>query len=154
MKVYLVQHAEAMSKEQDADRSLTEKGRQDIQAVAELAARLGIRVYQIRHSGKTRARQTAEILGAALSPAGGIVAASGLGPEDDVEPVANELAAVQQPVMLVGHLPFMEHLSAQMLVGHPDRAVVRFTKAGIVNLTREDGDWQVTWIVTPEIARL
>jgi phosphohistidine phosphatase len=154
MEVYLVQHAEAMPKDQDPDRPLTEGGRRDTQAVAQLAGRLGIHVDQIRHSGKTRARQTAEILGAQLSPSGGVVAVPGLGPLDDVKPVADELSVGDQAVMLVGHLPFMERLAGQLLAGDPDQAVVKFHKAGIVSLAHGDGGWQVTWIITPEIARL
>jgi phosphohistidine phosphatase len=152
MNVYLVQHAEAKSKEQDPDRPLTKRGRRDAEAVAAAAARLGVQVDQIRHSGKTRARQTAEILGQALSPANGIVAMSGLGPADDVGPVASELAAVADPIMLVGHLPFMQRLAGQMLAGDPDCAVVEFTYAGMVNLARHEGGWRVQWVVTPEIA--
>jgi len=68
MKVYLVQHAEAMSEEQNPERPLTELGRQHTRSVADLAARMGVEVEQVRHSGKTRAEQTAEILGEALGP--------------------------------------------------------------------------------------
>jgi phosphohistidine phosphatase len=153
MRVYLVQHAEAKSKDQDPDRPLTNQGRRDAEAVAAVAAKLGIEVGQIRHSGKTRARQTAEIMGSALSPAGGtVVAVPNLGPLDDVEPVAKELAAVDLPVMLVGHLPFMERLAGYMLTGNAERAAVRFHKGGIVSLVSKDDAWQLDWIVTPEVA--
>lgn len=152
MQVYLVQHAEAKSKEVDPDRSLTDKGSHETRGVAALAARVGVEVHQIRHSGKTRARQTAEILGEALSPAAGVQAVSGLGPLDDVEPVAEELGAALRPLMLVGHLPFMERLAGQLLVGDPDQAVVQFNNAGVVCLAKEEERWQVIWVATPEIA--
>lgn len=151
MKVYLVQHAESKSKDVDPNRSLTERGRQDTEKVAALAARMGLDVHQIRHSGKTRAEQTATILGEALSPPDGVVEVSGLAPLDEVEPVADELTKAAQPVMLVGHLPFMERLAGQMLTGDPKSSVVQFHNAGIVCLTREES-WQVVWIITPEIA--
>jgi phosphohistidine phosphatase len=152
MHVYLVQHAEARPKDQDPDRPLTEQGRRDIEAVAAVASRLGVQVDQIRHSGKVRARQTAEVLGQALMPARGVAAMSGLGPTDDVAPVARELAAAGRPLMLVGHLPFMERLAAHLLTGDPERTVVEFTKGGVVNLARQDGAWRVQWIVTPAVA--
>jgi phosphohistidine phosphatase len=151
MKVYLVQHAESKSKDVDPNRSLTEGGRQDTVKVAVLAARMGLDVHQIRHSGKTRAEQTATILGEALSPPDGVVEVSGLAPLDEVEPVADELTKAAQPVMLVGHLPFMERLAGQMLTGDPESSVVQFRNAGIVCLMREER-WQVAWIITPEIA--
>jgi phosphohistidine phosphatase len=80
------------------------------------------------------------------------VTVSGLAPLDDVKPVAAELTGASAPIMLVGHLPFLERLAGQMLVGDPERAVVRFHNAGIVCLTRTNDRWQVSWIVTPPIA--
>ena len=153
MEVYLVQHAEAMSKEENPDRPITGAGRHATAGVAVMAAKLGLDVQQIRHSGKTRAEQTAQILAEALSPAGGIVAVDGLGPLDAVEPVAAELAEHTRPVMLVSHLPFMERLASLLLAGDAERSVVRFTNAGIVCLSRAEG-WQVPWIITPEIAAI
>jgi phosphohistidine phosphatase len=153
MKTYLIQHAEAMSEEQDPNRPLNDLGREHAEAVAAVATRLGVEVGQIRHSGKTRAEQTAEILGQALAPPQGVVAVSGLSPLDDVEPVAQELEQTDQPLMLVGHLPFMERLAGHMLAGDAERAVIDFTNAGIVCLEKEDGPWQAVWILTPEMAR-
>jgi phosphohistidine phosphatase len=152
MFVYLVQHGQAESKETNPERPLTARGRQDTQAVAALAKRLGLKVGQIRHSGKTRAQETATILGEALDPADGVVAASGLGPLDDVKPVAKELNEASQPIMLVGHLPFMERLTGELIADDSDSAPVKFQNSAIVCLTREDEDWQIAWIATPEMA--
>lgn len=152
MRVYLVQHAEAMSEEQDPERPLTDLGRQQAEATATVAARMEVEVEQIRHSGKTRAMETAEIMGEALKPREGVAEASGLGPVDDVKPVAEELDAASQPVMLVGHLPFMERIAGYLLTGDAEQPVIDFTNAGIVCLAKQDDRWQATWIVTPEIA--
>ncbi|MEE8386392.1 MAG: phosphohistidine phosphatase SixA [Dehalococcoidia bacterium] len=156
MKVYLVQHGEAQSKSVDPTRPLTERGRQEAQRVAAFAERLGIEVRQIRHSGKARAEQTAAILGEALSPPDGVVAASGLAPLDDVQPVADALAQESQPVMLVGHLPFLARLIGLLVTGDPDRSVLRFRNGGIVCLADEEEKdvWLVTWVLTPEMANV
>jgi phosphohistidine phosphatase len=154
MKVYLMQHGEAQPKDVDPTRPLTERGRQEVQRVATFAERFGLKVNQIRHSGKTRAEQTANILSEALSPPGGVVAVSGLAPLDDVQPVADGLAREQQPVMLVGHLPFMARLTGLLVTGNPDRSVVQFRNGGIVCLAYEEEKetWLVTWVLTPEMA--
>jgi len=152
MKVYLVQHAEAMSEEENPERPLSDVGRLHAEQVAEVAAKLGVQVAQIRHSGKTRAMQTAEIMGEALSPMAGVMAVSGLSPLDDVEPVAEEIDQSSQPLMLVGHLPFMERLTGQLLTLDPDDPVIDFTNAAIVCLVKEEDRWQAAWILTPEIA--
>jgi phosphohistidine phosphatase len=153
MKVYLVQHAEAMSKEENAERPITDAGRHATADVAILAAKMGVEVQQIRHSGKTRAEQTAQILAETLGPADGVMAMEGLAPLDDVEPVAIELAGQSNPVMLVGHLPFMERLASLLLTGNAERSVVRFTNSGIVCLAR-DKEWYLPWAITPEIAAI
>jgi phosphohistidine phosphatase len=154
MKIYLVQHGEAEPESVDPDRPLTAQGRQDVQQVAAFAARLSLEVGQIRHSGKTRAEQTAVILGEALFPAGGVVTVSGLAPNDDVRPVAEALARESQPVMLVGHLPSLARLAGLLVTGNLDRSVAQFRNAGIVCLAREEDCWLVAWIVTPEMARV
>jgi len=154
MKVYLVQHAEAMSEDQNPNRPLTDLGRQHTAWVADVAVKLGVELEQIRHSGKTRAEETAEILGEVLAPEEGVVAVSGLAPLDDVEPVAEELDQASQPVLLVGHLPFMERLAGQMLVGDAHQPVIDFTNAGLVCLEKKDSRWQAVWILTPDMAEL
>lgn len=153
MKLYLVQHGEALSEEENPARPLSEIGRQHATWVAEAAAKMGVKVAQIRHSGKTRAKQTAEIMGEALEPAEGVVAVSWLSPLDDVATAARGLDEATQPVMLVGHLPFMERMAGYLLAGDPDRAVIDFTKAGIVCLARDDDRWQAQWILLPEMAK-
>jgi phosphohistidine phosphatase len=152
MKLYLVQHAEAKSKEEDPDRSLTKEGQRNAKAVAVLAAKLGLGVMQVRHSGKTRAEQTATILAEEVHPRQGILARTDMGPLDDVAPVAAELTESGESVMLVGHLPFMERLAGQLVVQDPERPVVSFRNASIVCLTKNEEHWQVSWILTPEMA--
>jgi phosphohistidine phosphatase len=153
MNIYLVQHGEAEPKSVDPARPLTARGRQEAEQVAAFAARLGLELGQVRHSGKTRAEQTAAIFGEALYPPGDVVAVPGLAPKDDVAPVAEALAHESQPVMLVGHLPFLSRLAGLLVTGNPERPVVQFRNAGIVCLSLEEGRWLVTWILTPEMAK-
>ncbi|MFO8037511.1 MAG: phosphohistidine phosphatase SixA [Anaerolineales bacterium] len=151
MKLYLVQHAEAKSEKQDPERSLTPKGRMDAIRIAELAKKFDIEIDQIRHSGKTRARQTAGIFGQYLSAKDGIVESPGLGPVDDVKPIGDEITNQDEQIMLVGHLPFMERLVGYLITGDPDRKIVDFHNAGIVCLKHDKEGWAVDWIITPEM---
>jgi hypothetical protein len=91
MDIYLVQHGEARPEVEDPERSLTDRGEETVCKVAAWAARAGLRVDQIRHSGKRRAEQTAAILADLLRPIQGMVAVTGLAPNDDVKPVAETL---------------------------------------------------------------
>lgn len=151
MYVYLVQHGEAVPKREDPDRPLTQRGKVAVERVANWAAKVGLEVDQVRHSGKLRARQTAAILADRLGPQEGIAAYPGLGPKDDVRPIADSLADCPCSVLLVGHLPFLSRLTALLLTGDPDLPIVRFQNAGIVGLTREDDRWTLVCVVPPEL---
>lgn len=84
------------------------------------------------------------------SAAEGVVAIPGLAPRDDVHPVAEALQDEAQPVMLVGHLPFLDRLASLLVIGDADHSIVRFQIGGIVCLVRDDENWAVSWMATPD----
>lgn len=152
MKLYLVQHAEAKTKDEDPERSLTKAGQRNAEAVAKLAAELELEIKQIRHSGKKRAEQTALILAEKLNPSAGVSAISGLAPLDDVKAMMEQLSGSEDVVMLVGHLPFMARFVGQLIADDPELSIVNFQNAGILCLSNDDDHWQVEWNLTPDIA--
>ena len=151
MELYLVQHGEAKPESEDPERPLTDRGAETVRRMAAWAAQVGLKVDQIRHSGKRRAEQTAALLGERLNPAQGVIAVAGLNPNDDVRPVAEAIRAEQAAVMLVGHLPHLSRLANLLLTGDPEGGVLCFQMAGIVCLVREGGQWAVDWAVPPEL---
>lgn len=151
MRLYLVQHGEARAEADDPERPLTAHGVETVGSGARWASRVGVKISEIHHSGKRRAEQTAEILARHLKPERGVRAVSGLGPHDDVGPWAPALASANDPLMLVGHLPFLSRLTSRLVVGSSDPIVVRFANAGIVCLSREHDTWCVEWALTPRL---
>jgi phosphohistidine phosphatase len=153
MNLYLVQHGEAKSKEEDPERPLTERGREDVKAVgAFVGGEAGIKVRTVYHSGKTRARQTAEVLSAAVHPTHGVVESVGLNPLDDPAIWGGRLLDEGGDVILVGHLPHLSKLAAHLVCQDADQTVVAFRNGGVVCLG-DDGtrDWSVRWVVIPEL---
>ncbi|MDZ7414412.1 MAG: phosphohistidine phosphatase SixA [candidate division KSB1 bacterium] len=152
MAVFLVQHGESFPEEVDPARHLTPEGERTVEKMAVWAQRVGLEVQRIVHSGKERARQTAEILAAALMPPGGVMQEPGLGPRDDPTPWPEWLAR-QDGTMIVGHLPFLARLAGLMLGGAPDRAILHFVHAGIVCLDRQadNSGWVLSWAVWPSL---
>jgi phosphohistidine phosphatase len=69
MRLYLVQHGEAVAEDVDPARPLSATGQSDVTKVARFLAASGLSVSQVLHSGKLRAEQTAALLAAALAPA-------------------------------------------------------------------------------------
>ena len=154
MKLYLVQHADAVAKEADPDRPLSPQGVQDAQRVAEFIKPLGIQVRQIWHSTLSRSIQTAAIFAGAITSAGGQIRREGLCPEDRVKPVAKVLLDMDGDVMIVGHQPFLGALASKLLVGKRRKEVVAFEKGGIACLERNDEPrWRLLWCVTPQLLR-
>ncbi|MBE9544808.1 MAG: histidine phosphatase family protein, partial [Proteobacteria bacterium] len=84
MALYLVQHGQSLPKDVDPDQGLSEKGVTETGLIAEVAKNYQIKVGQIMHSVKTRARKTADIFASALNPTGGVKEVEGLKPMDDV----------------------------------------------------------------------
>ena len=148
--VYLVRHGAAKPKEEDPQRGLTTAGQENVQNIANWAASAGVRVDQIRHSGKRRAEQTAQIFSAALRPGVEPQAMQGLNPNDDVRPVAEVLASETRTLMLVGHLPFLGRLVSQLVIGDPDQNIVAFAAAGLVQLSKSDAGWVIDCVVQPD----
>ncbi len=150
MKLYLIQHGEAKPEAEDPERSLTRRGEEEARRVAMAAKRLGLHPSKICHSGKLRAKQTANLFAEALNrPA---EAAQGLSPNDDVRPWRARISEGSDDLMLVGHLPFLEKLVSLLISGDENKRLVFFRYSVIVCLDqREDKGWGVRWILTPEM---
>ena len=156
MKLYLIQHGEAKPETEDPERSLTARGEKEVLAVSKMAAGLLIRPSTIYHSGKLRAKQTAEIFASALSiPDSLVQPAQGLNTNDDIHPWVERIFKERDDLMLVGHLPFLERLTSFLLCGDERARLVLFHYGAIVCLDqKEDKAWAVRWILTPEMANL
>jgi len=153
MRLYLVQHGEAKPESEDPARPLTEQGRQEAERVARFVVQRGVRVVRIVHSGKLRARQTAEAW-SQLLPDARVEEQEGLDPNDDPARWADRLREVTEDLLLlVGHLPHLRRLADLLLCGDPERQLVTFRMAGVVCLEREDptGRWSVRWVLPPEL---
>jgi phosphohistidine phosphatase len=149
--IFLVQHGEAVGKEENPDRPLTEAGRAIVEQVADWAARVGLPVGQIRHSGKLRAQQTATILAEKLQPKDGVAIDDRMAPKADVTPVAEALQDCPCSVILVAHMPFLSRLAGLLVAGDSSREVIQFHQGGVVGLTQDDNGWRVWCAVPPEL---
>lgn len=146
-----MQHGEAMSEAENPERPLNEQGRQNVANVAVFLSQAGIRITEIRHSGKCRAEQTATLVAQHLRMQDAIAAVSGLNPNDDVRPIADSLRTATHDVLLVGHLPFLSRLAGLLLTGDAKQTPVQFRNGGMVCLERQDEMWSLTWAVIPDL---
>lgn len=155
MELYLVQHAEAKSREEDPSRPLSDRGRETISRVTGFAKGLGIKVRVIKHSDKLRAEETAQELAKAVTSAEGLQKADGLGPNDDVGQMRTLLAETSDNIMIVGHLPYLSRLTSSLLGVEQEQKAVDFQMGSIVRLDRDEpsGKWHIKWFITPDIIK-
>jgi phosphohistidine phosphatase len=153
MKLYLIQHGEAKSEAEDPERSLTTKGLEEVRKISKVGKALNIRPSIVYHSGKLRAKQTAEMIAGGLNISNlPVQAVQGLNPNDDVRPWAERISKETRDLMVVGHLPFLEKLVSLLLCGDESARAVIFCYGAIVCLDqKEDKRWAVRWILTPEM---
>jgi phosphohistidine phosphatase len=80
-----------------------------------------------------------------------VIPVSGLHYADPVDELARELRLETQPVMLVGHNPFMERLVAAMLVTNKGATPVWFATSSVACLDTVEGAWSVKWVLHREL---
>ena len=151
MKLYLVQHGDALAKNIDPDRPLSEMGQLDVERMAGALAE-HIEISRVIHSGKTRARQTAETLAGYIDSELPVEIFNSINPNDPVEAFAQLVDDWSDFLLVVGHLPFMSKLVSLLLTGSAEEAVVSYSPGSIVCLeSTGEGGWQLLWMVRPEL---
>ena len=148
MELYLIRHGDTDPNAPDTDggSALTENGLAQVRKCANFAARLGVRVAEIRHSDRRRTIQTAQEFERALGCPRKQV--PGIGPDDDINPLRREAAGLEHNVMVVGHLPYLNHIAGALLAQDESMPVVMFHPASLIRLDRrEDARWSLQLVM-------
>ena len=143
-----MRHGEALSGTPDSRRPLSQRGRDEVIALAQLASARGVAVAWIYHSGILRAQQTAELVAAVLAPAEGVRELGGLCSDDDPFIVKAALETTSRPLMLVSHLPYLGRLAGLLTTGDAERAVMEFAPATLACMTRHPAGWRLSWSIS------
>jgi phosphohistidine phosphatase len=155
VRLYLVQHGEAVAASVDPERPLSLRGKRDVEGLGEILQAAGVTVHSVFHSGKLRAWQTAEALAPPLNAHRPLAVLSGLAPTDPVPAVISEIAQWADDSLVVGHQPFMGRLVSMLLTGHEEAARLAFVPGAAVCVTRDDhGRWALSWMLPPMLAHV
>ena len=148
-----------MSGVEDKNRPLSERGRIGVDRVASFLARTQLGVSHIIHSKKLRSQETALILSKGLG-LGSIVQESifSIEPNDSIFPLyeaiqSNNDESFKRNQIIVGHLPYMEKLTAFLICGDENQLVVKFDPGTVIALSQtfDGGAWSLEWIVKPKL---
>jgi phosphohistidine phosphatase len=144
--IFLVHHGDAVGPDVDPRRPLSAHGRESVVRLAEEAAARGAKPAVVWHSGKLRARQTAEEFWRACNALAELSATRDLQPDDQPSWMRDRLRGEARDVMLVGHYP---HLPALLVLLTRGSAATppSFPQHGIVALeTGNEGEtWKEVW---------
>ena len=103
MQLFLVHHGDAVGPEVDPRRPLSPVGRASVDRVAALAAARGARPLVVWHSGKLRARQTAEAFWRACNALAEFSATKDLQPDDPPTWIRDRLRGESRDILIAGH---------------------------------------------------
>ena len=158
MDLYLVRHGTAIDRADwdgaDADRPLSDPGREEMARISSSVARLGLRIDAIVTSPYARAYETADILARHLNLLDKLVVDQALTPGFAVESLGGVLKKLPEPegVVLVGHEPDFSTVVGQITGGR-----VVFKKGAIAQVhvaypSLKKGE--LVWLVQPAFVGL
>ncbi len=150
--LYLVHHGDAVGPEVDPMRPLSDRGRVEVDRLAQQAAARGAKPEIIWHSGKMRARQTAEAYWRCCNPLAAFSATRGLQPTDPDElDRRRHRRRGEGDILLAGHFPHLPRLLGAPAIGDADAATADFPLNGVVAVEEVEGKWMERWRLRTEI---
>jgi phosphohistidine phosphatase len=161
VRLIIVHHGDAVGPEVDPRRPLSPWGREAVDRLAAEAASRGVKPAVIWHSGKLRAKETAEAFWRVCNPFAEFSATRDLQPEDQPEWMRDRLRGETRDILIAGHYPHLPRLLTLLLNAGPERPGLReserpglregepapFPQHGVVALTTEDAGetWRELW---------
>lgn len=147
MKVYLVHHADALSAEQDPERHISQKGRDEADRLGARFRALGVAPVRILHSDKQWSIDTAKHIAAELGLKDRAVkAAYPINTGDPVAPFLGEISTAGGDVMMCGHVDYLLRTASRLVCGDESRKVVEFKPGnGTVVCIEGAGD---NWVIS------
>jgi len=145
MDLFMMHHGDAVGPDVDPRRPLSLDGIAAVERVAARAAANGAKPQVVWHSGKLRAKQTAEALWRACNALAELSATRDLQPGDPPQWMRDRLRGETRDIAIAGHFPHLPRLLAMLITG--GEAGPDFPQHGLVALRSDDeGEtWRELW---------
>ncbi|PLX74065.1 MAG: phosphohistidine phosphatase SixA [Desulfuromonas sp.] len=154
MKLYLMQHGQALSKQDDPERPLSREGVEQIKWTAKAVHRLGLNFDLVICSPKRRAHQTAALVCEKIRyPYSDIRELDVVLPDHEPKELLKHLDRFDgENLLIVGHLPHLSRLTSRLLGRDGD--TVRFENGGLLCIELLPEGNLLTSMLTPDQLRL
>ena len=166
MNLYFMRHGIALPSDDlsagaDRDRPLSPKGVKRTRKAAKGMKGLGISFDGLLTSPLARARQTADIVAAAMNSGLAVEELSSLAPESSVDQLMLDLSRYpdRRDLLLVGHGPSLSHFLSHLLGGKAGRSLhIEFKKGALCRIEIDalppTSPAKLHWLLTPKQLRL
>jgi phosphohistidine phosphatase len=162
MDLFILRHAEAGKRlpahARDAERSLTAKGKEELEDVARAFSRLKLRPDRIISSPLKRSRETSSIVAKALKERDKVEIWDELKPEGSKQELYKRLSKLkpESVVFCIGHEPYLSQMVNEMM-GHQGASRIVLRKCGLARLSIKTFDPKVEgelrWLLTPRLLK-
>ena len=156
MKVYLVHHVDALSKEQDPARHISAKGIAQADRIGARLKALGAAPVRILHSDKQWTIDTAERIAVQLGLADKTAkTAYPINTDNPVDPFIAEINASPGDIMMCGHVDYLLRSASKLVCGDEKRKVIEFKPGNGTTACLEGSgtSWMVTFLWRDESDR-
>ena len=149
MNLYILQHGEAVPKEIDPERPLSEHGNRDIRILARHMQNMGVQLGNVFHSGKLRAEQSARLIAETLSPEILPIQTEGLNPNDDPSVLIGDIEQLNENILIASHMPFVSRLCSTLLTGTTE-AEFASVPGTLFCLEKAEDKWRLAYMLRPD----
>ena len=162
MDLFVLRHAEAgkrlPAQARDAERSLTAKGKEDLEDVARALSRMKLGPDHIISSPLKRTRETASIVAKALKERDKVEIWDELKPEGSKQELYKRLSKLkpESTVLCIGHEPYLSQVINDVM-GHQGASNIVLKKCGLARISiksftpRPEGE--LRWLLTPRLLK-
>ncbi len=152
MSLFLIRHAHAVSADENPNRPLSPRGRQQVRRLAAFLAKSGgFGCAELWHSPLARSIETAGRLVQHLGLEARLTLTPGLEGDDPPDRIAARLRSRRAPLALVGHEPHLSALATLLVSGRTEPSGFVLKKCAVLALVRRAGAWSVLWQITPQL---
>jgi phosphohistidine phosphatase len=150
LNLYILQHGEAVPKQVDPGRPLSDNGVRDIRMLAMHMKKMDVRLENVLHSGKLRAEQSARLITEVLSPEIEMMQADGLNPGDDPSEVLKVIEHMTGNILVASHMPLVSRLCSMLLTGSADTEFASLPGT-LFCLEKNQDKWRLAYMLRPDL---